>query len=154
LRKNEKDAMSLIWRGIAHEKAGQADAASADYATARQVADGAMALNNICWALATQSVSLTLALDLCGSAVQQRPDFAPFLDSLAFVLLRLGRYEEAVADYDQALKTRPLSAGSLYGRGIANRRRGEASAGDEDIKKAESVSPRIAVDFREYGVSP
>ena len=79
---------------------------------------------------------------------------ASALDERGFVKLRMGRYAEAIADYDAALKLIPSSADALYGRGLAERLSNAAEAGSEDIATANKLDPKIAARFARYGVIP
>jgi tetratricopeptide (TPR) repeat protein len=71
----------------------------------------------------------------------------------AFVYLKLGKIENAIADYDAALKLDPELAGSLYGRGVAKLRGGDDS-GNADLAAAKTVQSDIAEEFARYGVTP
>ena len=43
-------------------------------------------------------------------------------------------------------------AGSLYGRGIAKLKKGDATGGNADIAAAKAIRPEIADEFARYGV--
>lgn len=144
----------LTLRGIAYEKAGQTALAQADFTRALAQAKQPGALNNVCWGLATADVSLMSALDDCNAALAKEPDLVAALDSRGFVLMRLGRYDRAIASYDSALKLDPLEADSLYGRGICELRTGRKSRGRADIKAATAISYAVADEFAHYGVRP
>ncbi len=68
--------------------------------------------------------------------------------------LRLGRYQDSIRAYDQALKTRSERPSSLYARGIAKLRSGDAQAGSLDIDAARALTPRIDAIYAEYGIGP
>jgi tetratricopeptide (TPR) repeat protein/transglutaminase-like putative cysteine protease len=144
----------LTLRGIAYEKAGQMALAQADFTKALAQAKQPGALNNVCWELATADVTLASALDDCNAALAKQPDLVAALDSRGFVLMRLGRYDQAIASYDAALKRDPLEADSLYGRGICELRSGRKSRGRADIRAATSLSYAVADEFAHYGVQP
>ena len=59
-------------------------------------------------------------------------------NSRGFVYLRLSRLDEAIADYDAALKLNPKMAASLYGRGLAKQKNGDQAGGDADIAAAKA----------------
>jgi tetratricopeptide (TPR) repeat protein len=144
----------LTLRGIAYAKAGQTALAQADFSKARTQAKRPGELNNICWKLATHDVSLASALEDCNAALAQGPATYPLLDSRGFVLMRLDRYDEAIASYDSALKLNPLEADSLYGRGICELRSGKKARGNADIKRATALAFAVADEFAHYGVQP
>lgn len=144
----------LALRGIAHEKAGRTALAQADFAKALAQAKQPGQLNNLCWELATADVSLASALDDCNAAIAKAPMMVEALDSRGFVLMRLGRYPQAIASYDSALKRDPLLADSLYGRGICELRTGRGRRGRADIRAATAISYRVPDEFAHYGVQP
>jgi tetratricopeptide (TPR) repeat protein len=144
----------LIQRGIAYAKSDRSALADKDFAAARAKATSATDLNNICWQLATAGVALASALDACDSALAKGQAWPAFNDSRGFVLLRLGRYDDAIAAYDAALKAVPTFPGALYGRGIAKRRKGDVSGGDADIQAALAANANIGEEFATYGVTP
>jgi TonB family protein len=143
----------LTARGIVYAKSGQAALAELDFAAARKFATTAAALNNICWAKATAGVALDTALAECDASVAEAPYDSAAQDSRGFVLLRLGRNSEAIASYDIALKIRPLSAASLYGRGLAKRRQGKLDEANTDIRAALLGDAHIAETFAEFGLA-
>jgi tetratricopeptide (TPR) repeat protein len=144
----------LAWRGVNYVKSGQAELAAKDFAAARAKATEAPALNNICWEIASKGVALDVALSDCDASLALRPANAAALDSRAFVLLRLGRYDEAIAAYDASLQSRPRASMSLYGRGMAKRLKGDKAAGDSDFKAALRVDAHVATDFADLGFEP
>ena len=97
---------------------------------------------------------LQAALSDCNEALRLRPDFANALDSRGFVHLKSGRYDEAIVDYDAALRLDPKKLASLYGRGMAKRRKQDIAGGNADIAAARALKPEISMDFARYGVSP
>jgi tetratricopeptide (TPR) repeat protein/transglutaminase-like putative cysteine protease len=144
----------LAARGAAYEKSGQQALARADFAQATALAKQPGELNNLCWALATANVELTNALADCNAALAKVPTAVAILDSQGFVLMRLGRYDQAIAAYDAGLKIDPLEPDSLYGRGICELRAGKTERGRADIKAATALSYSIADEFAHYGVQP
>jgi len=154
MKKAQANPEILTLRGIAFEKAGHTALAQADFTQALAQAKQPVELNNICWDLATHNVSLTRALDDCNASVAKTPTDAAALDSQGFVLMRLGRYADAIASYDSALKIKPLSPGSLYGRGICELRAGKKARGRADLNEATVLSYTVADQFAHYGVQP
>ena len=55
----------------------------------------------------------------------------------------MGKYDEAIADYNAALADRPEEGRSLYGRGMAKRRKGDYAEGNVDIAAARAIRPNI-----------
>jgi tetratricopeptide (TPR) repeat protein len=110
-------------------------------------------------------LELEQALTDCNEAVRVGPANGPALNSRAFIFLRLGRFDEALADYDRALD-RPLSDHiaygfmdvrahyALFGRGIAKLRLDDTEGGNADISAAEKMRPGVTVEFALYGIKP
>ena len=59
-----------------------------------------------------------------------------------------------MADYDEALRRKPKQAGSLYGRGLAKLKRGDAAGSEADIAGTKAVQADVAEKFARYGVTP
>jgi tetratricopeptide (TPR) repeat protein len=155
LRTKPDDIEALLDRAEAYVVAGKPQLAQKDFQAARAVAgDKAAALNNLCWRQATRGFALQAALRDCNRAVQADAASAPAQDSQGFVLLRLGRYAEAIAAYDRAVQLQPKQAASLYGRGVAKLRLGDRSGGAADLDAARKVSPLVDEEFADYGVTP
>lgn len=143
----------LISRGIAHARAGDAMLADRDFAAVRAIVKNPAGLNNICWRKAVEGVVLDSALADCDAAVKADPKSAASHDSRGFVLLRLGRFAEAIVEYDAALATRPGQATSLYGRAVAEARKGDAAAADRDLAAARKADSSVIEQFKGYGVT-
>jgi tetratricopeptide (TPR) repeat protein len=146
------DPALLTSRGILYAKTAQQQRADKEFAALRGKYSDPSILNNMCWALATEGVALDTALSACESAVTQRPEESAFQDSRGFVLLRLGRYADAVTAYDASLKLIPERSMSLYGRGVAKRLRGDQGGGDADINHALQLDAHVATVFADYGI--
>ena len=91
-------------------------------------------------------------MEACDKAIGAGAHTASTYDSRALAGLKAGRPDVAIADYDAALRIDPKLANALYGRGLAKRRRGETSSGEEDIAAAKALRTDIAEEFARYGV--
>jgi hypothetical protein len=67
---------------------------------------------------------------------------------LLFRSLRLSRLDDAVADYSEALRSKPKQAGSLYGRGLAKLKKGDAAGSEADIAGARAIQADVAEKVR------
>ena len=65
-----------------------------------------------------------------------------------------GDNDRAIEDYNEALKLNPKQALSLFGRGLAKLKKGDASGGEADIAAAKVIQTNIAEVFGRYGVTP
>lgn len=147
-----QDSELLTGRGISYALAGQSALADKDFAAARAAASEAGEFNSMCWAKATAGVALESALNDCDTALAKRPDFPPYLDSQAFVLLRLGRIDDAIAEYNRALAKQPKLSSSLFGRAVAWGRKGEKAKSEADVAAAMKVNPDVRSDYESYGI--
>jgi len=153
LRDAPDDPALLTGRGIAYSRLSDSDHARQDFAAARAKATKPGLLNALCWAKATAGVALDSALDDCDAALAKAPNTASYLDSRAFVLLRLGRIDAAIADYDHALAQNPRLVSSLYGRAVAWARKGDKTKSQADAQTALRIDPDIGATFDRYGVA-
>ena len=144
----------LVHRGIVHVKMGNQALAKADFAQARATAKTPSQLNSVAWELAARNLALPTALTIIDEAIDKESDNYAILDSKAFILLRLGRYKESIAQYDAALKHDPNGPSSLFGRGIAKRRAGQTAAGDADLNAARAAKAYVDTEFAEMGIVP
>jgi tetratricopeptide (TPR) repeat protein len=142
-------------RARIYAKSGQMDLAAKDMEAIRKVAGGnGQALNNLCWLQAGLGVFLDAALADCDAALAAAPGQPAFMDSRAFVLLRMGRVDEAIALYDAVLAKEPRIAASLYGRGVAKARKGLKEESEKDLAAARKISTGVDKTFEGYGVKP
>ncbi len=114
--------------------------------------DDAQTLNNACYERATLKGDLQRALGECENSLKIQ-NSAATLDSRGFVKLLLGRYADAIADFDAALKLEPNLPTSLFCRGIAAKRLGRPGW-EADIDAARQMSPDIDKLLAGSGVLP
>jgi tetratricopeptide (TPR) repeat protein len=81
------------------------------------------------------------------------PNYASALAERGIIHLRLGRRDEALADFDAALKINPKFAASLYGRGLAKLRKGDAPGAKTDLAAAKAIQANIAEFFTRLGLT-
>jgi tetratricopeptide (TPR) repeat protein len=99
-----------LWfaRAVAHERAGQWPEAEADFRRALVDApDQPLVLNYLGYSLVERRENLDEALDMIERAVEGDPDSGFIVDSLAWALFRLGRYEEALPHMERAVELLP-----------------------------------------------
>ena len=149
-------AVAFCNRGNAYQDyKGDYDRAIQDYDQAvRLKPDDAAALNNRCWARAVANKALEAALSDCNESLRLRPDDAGTMHSRGFVHFRMGRYDEAIADFDNSLSRDPKSADMLYMRGLAKGVRHDTAGSDADIAEAKEIDPKVAERYAGYGVRP
>ncbi|MEM1375064.1 MAG: tetratricopeptide repeat protein [Pseudomonadota bacterium] len=96
---------SYFARGISHEREGNWPAAEADFRTALDLRPNQpQVMNYLGYSLVEKNMKLDEALTLIEAAATARPDNGHILDSLGWVLYKLGRFEEAVAPMETAVE--------------------------------------------------
>jgi tetratricopeptide (TPR) repeat protein len=54
-----------------------------------------------------------------------------------------GNYDQALEDFEQAVRLQPTLAAGLYWRGIAKRLNGDVAAGEADMAAAKKMDPTV-----------
>lgn len=92
-------------RAIAHERLDNWEQAEADFRAALELnPEHPQVLNYLGYSMVEKQINLAEALDMIERAVAARPDSGFIVDSLGWVLYRLGRYGEAVAHMERAVE--------------------------------------------------
>ena len=92
-------------RAIAHERLDNWGQAEADFRAALELnPEHPQVLNYLGYSMVEKQINLAEALDMIERAVAARPDSGFIVDSLGWVLYRLGRYGEAVAHMERAVE--------------------------------------------------
>ncbi len=95
-------------RAISHDQVDHWEAAEADFRHALTLdPDQPNVLNYLGYSLVEQRRNFDEALDMIERAVAGRPSNGYIVDSLGWVLYRLGRFEEAVAPMERAVELMP-----------------------------------------------
>ncbi|MEP5152088.1 tetratricopeptide repeat protein [Planktotalea sp.] len=96
-------------RGISHERLDLWDKAEADFRKALDLSpEQPQVMNYLGYSLVEKKIKLDEALELIERAVAARPESGYIVDSLGWVLFRLGRYEEAVGHMEHATELMPI----------------------------------------------
>jgi len=153
-REKHEAATSRAMRGVGYYTKGDLDSAIADFNQAIQIdPNNADYLNNRCWNRAFAGRDLSQAFDDCNQSLRLRPNNAHVLNSRGLVQLKLGAFDQAIADYGAAVAQNPKDANSLYGRGMAKLKTGDAVGGNADFAAAKAIKNDIAQQFAKYGVN-
>ena len=110
------------------------------------------AYNSRCWARVLLGIEMDKALADCDAAVDLGGDKAAYVDSRAWVRVRMSEWKQAKSDFDAALRDSPEFASSLYGRSIAQARLGNDAASKADLAAARERSSSIVQDFEKQGL--
>ncbi len=96
-------------RAITYERRDMWPEAEADFRRALELEPGQpQVLNYLGYSLVEKQIKLDEALDMIERAVAARPDSGYIVDSLGWVLYRLGRYDEAVEHMERAVELMPV----------------------------------------------
>ncbi len=96
-------------RGISHERLSLWEKAEADFRKALELnPEQPQVMNYLGYSLVEKQIKLDEALDLIERAVAVRPDSGYIVDSLGWVLFRLGRYEDSVGHMERATELMPI----------------------------------------------
>ena len=110
------------------------------------------AYNSRCRDRVELGTELDKALDDCDEAIDADGKNASFLDSRAWVYLRMGKPQKALSDFNRGLAIKADGASSLYGRGLVHLALGEASAAQADLAAARKADPDIDDSVRKSGL--
>lgn len=95
-------------RGISYERSKQWARAEADFLRALELQpEQPDVLNYLAYSWVEQGLNYDRALQMLERAVQLRPNSGHIIDSLGWVLFRLGRYQEAVPLLERAVELMP-----------------------------------------------
>lgn len=111
-----------------------------------------------CWARALENENLDQALADCDAAMhgiyEKSPGYSDVMTYHGFVRYRMGRYDRAIGDDNDAIKLNPKDALALYSRGLAKIRLKRNADGEADLAQALKIQPGVADQFIRLGIKP
>jgi tetratricopeptide (TPR) repeat protein len=132
---------------------GQFSGAVAEFSKAVSLSPATAAYHNgLCWARAGTGKHLEIALADCNRALALAPGSAGPLNSRGLVLLRQGRFQAAIADYDASLASKPSQPSARFGRGLARLGLRQTAKGVSDVSEARRADAEIDELFITLGV--
>ena len=142
-----------------YERNGDAAFARGHYADAAAAYEGGVKFDpddgnvamKACRAYAIGNMQLDRALTLCNAAVYHGGGPAAH-NVRGLVYYRIGKYKQALDDYDDSLRHRPNQAGTLYMRGLTYLKLGQAGRGQDDINEAIRLDITIDKQLEAYGI--
>jgi len=149
--KSPDDLQIRHTRAVAMSLAGQSQAAQREFDALGKRELSASELNSLCWVKAVANTALDRALSECDRSLALS-DSRATRDSKGMVLLRLARWDDAIREYDAALKEEGFPF-ALYGRAIALARKGDRVRSDADAASALKLSPSIERIYGHYGLT-
>lgn len=106
---DERHWVIFYSRGISNERSKRWDRADADFRKALELKPGQpLVLNYLGYSLVERGENLDEALGMIQQAVNASPDSGYIIDSLAWALFMLGRYDEALAPMEKASLLEPV----------------------------------------------
>ena len=90
-----------------------------------------------------QAQNYPAAVELLKRVTELEPKHKSVWNDLGSAYLAMRQTDNAIKDYDAALKGDSRLAGSLYGRGIAKTRKGDRAGGSADIAAAKDIKKLI-----------
>lgn len=118
------------------------------------------ALSGRCGSEAAANVDVDRALEDCTGAGQLMPANAPvparaaLRSNRGLVLLREGRLDEALAEFDAALALQPEFPLARYARALVELKKGLRSAGAADLAAARARAPALIEHLTSWGLKP
>jgi len=96
-------------RAISYERLGIWEQAETDFRKALELnPDHPQVLNYLGYSLVEKQIKLDEALSMIERAVERQPDSGYIVDSLGWVLYRLGNYDEAIVHMERAAELMPV----------------------------------------------
>ena len=129
----------------------QADFANTLDALGRALQTG---LSNRCNRRALAGLELDAALKDCDAALQISASDELAHHARGVVEFRRADWQAALTEFNIVLSNHPNAAGSLFMRGVVERRMGNTSAGDTDIAAAGTIDSRVKGGYAQFGILP
>lgn len=146
-----KETAAYVNRGNAHSSKGNHSQAIADYDRAIQINPvDALAYGSRCGNRIAAGQDLHAALSDCNESLRLEPRQTWASTNRAFIHLKLGDANQAIADFDAALLIDAKYVSALYGRGLARWDNGDTSGAQADVTAAKKASPKIASTVAKY----
>jgi len=140
-------------RALLYARTGQSDFAQLDGDRVVQIASGdAMSYALRCLVRGMTGGGPAETLADCDRALAMARDDKIVHDYRALTLLRLGRFDEAIADCNAAMGSEGKRPASLYLRGVIERKKGDAAAAAADIAAALASDSGVAARFERLGL--
>jgi len=145
-------------RGDIEMSRGQLDAAIADYKREQfGLPDEDYGIGRLALARIITGRELESALSDVDRLLSRRPTYGYAIRLRAMLLIKLARWDEAIAECDRLIKYFPKFAEAWYGRGLARQKKGD-NEGAADITAALALDPNIAKTYatneQERGYGP
>lgn len=153
LRLDPRNALAIGNRGIIHEKRGEFVAARADMDLAISIDPKAwQPWSERCWIGAVLADRLPQSLADCNESIKRQSQDPNTYNSRGLVHFRMGKYPEAIADYERAIDGAPGVASSWLMLGLV-KKAADVEGAQADIDKGKAMDPNVAARYAGYGVT-
>ena len=113
------------------------------------------ALGSRCFSRAMQNQDLPDAMKDCDKALSRGDKSNPAYSNLwvdrALVRIRMGEYDKAIADCNDAVKKAPKNATALYVRAVVEARKNKKAESEADLSAARQIAPKAGHRLEKYG---
>jgi tetratricopeptide (TPR) repeat protein len=138
-------------RAVALFKAGRIAEANQAFQKLESNSNDASTWRSLCWTKASNGVLLDSALQDCRQALKLDPTNSEYLGSLGFVLMRLGRLDEALEAYNSGI-AKSVGPFLMMGRALVRAQKGDRSRAIRDHEAAKKLDPAIDERFAIFGL--
>jgi tetratricopeptide (TPR) repeat protein len=148
LKQNEKSTAAMVRLGMLLQTTGRSLEASKLYEQVLELQrDNLVAINNLAWILCEELNRPQDALELTQRGLAKAPDYIDLIDTRGMAYYRLGRYDEAINDFNRCIRLYPNRAPAIaasyfhLGRCLAST--GEKSKAVEHLNKALDLNKEL-----------
>ncbi len=141
LTRSDASVSARLGLAVAQSMGGNRAQAIDEYEKVLKLNPGLItALNNLAFLYAEEGKNLDRAQELAERALTRSPGSASVMDTVGWVLYRQGKYPQAIAHFQQAVKIRPKSGSIHYHLGKALLAQGNTDAGRSEVLKATQLT--------------
>jgi tetratricopeptide (TPR) repeat protein len=143
----------LVIQGYDYHQKGMLNEAKALYEQALKVQSKNFSALQLIATLYAQNNEPLKAIDFFSKAIRINPNFGPCYSNRGNALKEIGRYNEALINYDKAISLQPSDANNYSNRGVALQELGRLEEALSSYDKAISLDPNSAEAFSNRGVA-
>lgn len=130
--------------GIVYQMNGKPEQSSRMYEEILKVQpNNIVAINNLSWILCENSGEFNKALELTSKGLEIAPNYEDLYDTRGYIYYRTGKFDKAIADFQNALKLippgNPQAAGVYFHLGQTYEEMGDSSKASENLKRALTI---------------
>ena len=143
--KGGRDDMPHMMLGIIFSAQEKTDMAEYHYRKAlEENPDFVPAANNLAYLLAETGKNLNEAMRLAETAKRQLPNDPKVQDTLGWVYVKMGLYDNAIREFTQSIEQLPDNPTIYYHLGVAYHKKGETGQAKDALKAAIKMDPNFS----------